>query len=145
MIGGDYDPRVCGAACAFQHGGPLFIIYQSQRNPHHDALANALTRLQILETFLIASDTSLVVVGVLVATHRADSGKSFLSYSLHPFRVMGIVMTRATDAGMSSVRISPPAIADYSMNSFQGGCLPTWFNNQLYEAEVGRKFCNSLL
>lgn len=86
MIGGDYDARVCGAACAFQ------LAHSSMEDPHHDALANALTRPQFLKTFLVAYDISLVV-GVLVATYRGSSGKSFLSYSLHSFRVMGIVAT----------------------------------------------------
>jgi hypothetical protein len=74
-----------------------------------DALANALIRLQFLKTFLLAYDTSLVV-DVLVTTHRASSGKSFLSYSLHPFRVMGIIATRAADTGMSSARTISPAM-----------------------------------
>jgi hypothetical protein len=76
---------------------------------HHDALANALTRLQFPESFLLAYDTCLVV-RVLVATYLASSGKSFLSYPLHPFRVMGIVATRAADAGMSSARTISPAM-----------------------------------
>lgn len=112
LIGGDYYARVRGAACAFQHGGPLFI-----RVNEIPITIPALTRLQFLETLLFARDTSLLV-GV-------QQVNPFLSYSLRLFRVMGIVTTRAADTGKLCPLHEhfPSPSAEYSVNSFPRGFL----------------------
>jgi hypothetical protein len=102
FIGGIYNARVCGAARAFQYGGPLLICAIG----FPKVLASTSARSQFLKTPLFAHDTSLGV-GVLAGTHRTGSSKSLLSYSLHLFRVMGIVATGAADTGMSFTRTLP--------------------------------------
>src|SRR5216684_4182815 len=62
FIDGVCDPRVCGAACAFQHGGPLYIRASGISN----ALANTSTRFWHLGTFLLAHETPWSSVYLLV-------------------------------------------------------------------------------
>ena len=121
-------------------------IYQNQRNPHHDALVNALTRLQFPKTFLLVYDTSLVV-GVLVATRRASlfqvNPSSHIRYTRS--KLWGLSRQEQLIQVCPLHAPFPPPCAEYSMNSFQEGYLPPLFNNQLYVAEVGWKYCNCLL
>jgi hypothetical protein len=94
-------------------------IYQSQRSLHHDALANALTRLQFLETFLLAHDTSLVVGLLQLLQRTARAQVKFSSLTRH---------TRSGLWGLSRqeqlIQVCPlhapfpPPCAEYSMNSF---------------------------
>ena len=110
-------PRVYSRACGCDLIG-AFTMHVSAVLPAHFSMEDlylseptgppSLLRVRRpdFKTFLLAHDTSLVV-GVL-GTCRANSGKFFLSYSMHLFRVMGIVATVPASTGMSFSRTPFP-------------------------------------